>query len=158
MRELVLARIDDRLIHGQIATQWIAATHTNSILIIDDALAKNAMMVRMLTAIVPTGITVHVKPLSEAVEYLKTDTDKKENLMILVKVPEVFEALIDDGIEIQKIILGGMGLAAGRKKLNRNVAASSSEKECMKRIIEKGVPIYYQLVPSDKAANIKNLL
>ncbi len=158
MRELVLVRIDDRLIHGQIATQWIAATHGNCILIIDDELFKNAMMSRMLKAIAPPGVTVNIKTTCDAIEYLKTEPEKKENLMILVKVPKVLEALIDGGIKIPKIILGGMGLTPQRKKFNKNVSASTDEIECMKRIIQKGVSLYYQLVPSDKAVNVENLL
>jgi len=158
MRELVLVRIDDRLIHGQIATQWLSATHGNRILIIDDPLVQNAMMMRMLKAVAPPGIAVDVKTTAEAVEELKKDTENKENLVILVKVPEVLEALIDNGIKIPKIILGGMGLTPQRKRFNKNVSASPDEAECIKRIIKKGVPMYYQLVPSDKAVNVENLL
>ena len=157
MRELVLVRIDDRLIHGQVVTQWMSAVHGSRILIIDEPLLKNAMMVRMLKAVAPTGITVDVEALADAVEDLKQETEKKENLVILVKVPEVLEALIDSGIKIPKIILGGIGLTPQRKRFNKNVSASADEVACMKRIIQKGVPMYYQLVPSDKAVNVENL-
>jgi len=157
MRELVLVRIDDRLIHGQVVTQWMSAVHGSRILIIDEQLLKNAMMVRMLKAVAPTGITVDVKSMADAIEDLKQETEKKENLVILVKVPEVLEALIDNGITIPKIILGGIGLTPQRKRFNKNVSASPDEVACMKRIIQKGVPMYYQLVPSDKAVNVENL-
>lgn len=158
MRELVLVRIDDRLIHGQVVTQWIAASHGNSILIIDDQLVNNVMMVRMLKAIAPPGITVDIKATTDAIKSLKQETQNKENLVILVKIPQVLELLIDNGIAIPKIILGGMGLTPQRKKFNKNVSASPDEVECIERIIQKGVPMYYQLVPSDKAVNVKNLL
>ena len=55
------------------------------------------------------------------------------------------------------MILGGMGAKNGRKTFNRNVSASSEEVECFKRIVEGGVEIFYQLVPNDKAVNIRSL-
>lgn len=157
MRELVLVRIDDRLIHGQVATQWISASHANCILIIDDELVKNPMMMRMLKAVAPPRVTVDVKSTIDAIDSLKQETEKDEKMMILVKVPQILESLIDNGIEIPKIVLGGMGLTPQRKKFNKNVSASPDEIECMKRIIKKGVPMYYQLVPSDKAVNVEKL-
>lgn len=153
-----MVRIDDRLIHGQVATQWIAASHANCILIIDDELVKNPMMTRMLKAVAPPKVTVDVKNTVDAIDRLKQEPEKKENMMILVKVPQVLETLIDAGIEIPKIILGGMGLTPQRKKFNKNVSASPDEIECMKRIINKNIPMYYQLVPSDKAVNVDKLL
>lgn len=55
------------------------------------------------------------------------------------------------------VILGGMGAKNGRKTFNRNVSASGEEVECFKRIVEGGVEIFYQLVPNDKAVNIRSL-
>ena len=157
MKNLVLVRIDDRLIHGQVVTQWIKSTHGNRILIIDDALLKNAMMMRILRAAAPPGVAVEVLSQADAIEELKGEPAAGENIVILVKVPAVLEALIDNGISIPRIILGGMGLTLARKKFNKNVAATDEEVECMKRIISKGSSIYYQLVPSDMALNIEKL-
>jgi len=68
------------------------------------------------------------------------------------------EVLIDGGVELEKIILGGMGSKAGRKKFNKNVSASQEEVETMKRIIKKGSSIYFQLVPTEKATDVQKLL
>lgn len=78
--------------------------------------------------------------------------------MILVKIPEILEALMDKGVVFQKIILGGMGAKAGRSKFNKNVSASLEEVATMKRIVSKGTPIYFQLVPTEKATDIQKLL
>lgn len=157
MANLVLVRIDDRLIHGQVVTQWMKTTHANLIYIIDDALTRNNMMMRVLRAAAPPGVTVVVKTVADAIESLPQEP-AENNVMILVKVPEVLEALMDGGIAIDRIILGGMGLTSSRERFYKNVAASKEEVECMKRIISKGVPILYQIVPSDGAVNIEKIL
>ena len=115
------------------------------------------MMMRILRAAAPPGVAVEVLSQADAIEELKGEPAAGENIVILVKVPAVLEALIDNGISIPRIILGGMGLTPARKKFNKNVAATDEEVECMKRIISKGSSIYYQLVPSDMALNIEKL-
>lgn len=158
MKELVLVRIDDRLIHGQIATQWLKSTHANKVLIIDDALPGNALQVRILKAAAPAGIKVIIKNTEEGIAYCKKDPREGEKILVLVKVPEVIEAMIDGGIPLPTVILGGMGIREGRERLNKNISASDAEIECMRRIVSKGTEILYQLVPSDMPLNFKSVL
>ena len=157
MKNMVLIRIDDRLIHGQVVTQWIKDTNGNRILIIDDELVNNRMMQRILKAAAPPGIKVEVMTVDDAVTELKKDAAQGENIVILVKYPEVLERMLDAGISMKKIVLGGMGLTADRKKFNKNVAASEEEVACMKRIVSKGVTMEFQLVPAERAVNVEKL-
>lgn len=157
MKNMVLIRIDDRLIHGQVVTQWIKDTNGNRILIIDDELVNNRMMQRILKAAAPPGIKVEVMTVDDAVTELKKDAAPGENIVILVKYPEVLERMLDAGISMKIIVLGGMGLTADRKKFNKNVAASEEEVACMKRIVSKGVTMEFQLVPAERAVNVEKL-
>ena len=154
MKNIVLIRIDDRLIHGQVVTQWIKDTNGNRILIVDDKLVNDRMMMRILKAAAPPGVKVEVMTVADAEKELKQDAVPGENI---VKVPKVLEELIDAGIPMQKIVLGGMGLTPQRKKFNKNVAATEEEVECMKRIVAKGVPMEFQLVPAERAINVEKL-
>lgn len=157
MKNIVLTRIDDRLIHGQVVTAWIKQYPINEILIIDDELSQNRLMERIYKAAAPMGVEVLIHSMEAALEFLKEDPIRGENLLVLVKVPEIIESLLKQGIQIRKVILGGMGAKNGRKTFNRNVSASDEEIQCFKRIVEGGVDIFYQLVPNDKAVNIKSL-
>lgn len=158
MKDLVLVRIDDRLIHGQIATQWLKTTHANKVLIIDDALPGNSLQVRILRAAAPAGIKVLIKDVQKGVEFCKKDAREGEKVLVLVKYPQVIEAMIDAGIPLPKVILGGMGIKRDRERLNRNISANAEEVASMRRIIAKGTQIYYQLVPSDVPQNFKGVL
>ena len=158
MKNIVLTRIDDRLIHGQVVTAWIKQYPINKILIIDDELSKNKLMERIYKAAAPIGIEVIIKTLEDAKAFLKEAPEAGENVMILVKVPEIIEDLLNSDIPIDKVILGGMGAKKGRKTFNRNISASDEEIESFRRIMEKGTEMIYQLVPGDKAVNVKTLL
>jgi len=158
MRNIVLARIDDRLIHGQIVTSWCKSTSANGILIADDGLSKDSFTQRILKAAAPPDVTVAIHGVSAAAAFLAEEGDSRERWILLTKAPEAMERLLDAGIPLSKIILGGMGMKAGRTRFNKNVSASPEETACMKRLVERGIDMQYQLVPRELPVNIKKLL
>lgn len=158
MKNVVLARIDDRLIHGQVITAWVKAIKATAILIIDEELTKNTIMQRIYKASAPTNISLLIMTPSEAIKFLLDDDGCIQELIILVKVPQRLEELTDAGIRLDKITLGGMGANKNRIQLVRNVFASIEEIACMKRMLKNNLSIQYQLVPDDKAIDIQKLL
>ncbi|HOG58902.1 MAG TPA: PTS sugar transporter subunit IIB [Anaerolineaceae bacterium] len=155
MKNIVLTRIDDRLIHGQVVAFWMKENPINKILIIDDLLASDNFMSRIYKAAAPSGTEVILLNRAEGQSFLKEENNKDERIFLIVKVPERIEELIDAGIPIKKVVLGGMGANNHRKTFNRNVSASADEIACFKRILEKGTDIVYQMIPSDKPAPIQ---
>jgi len=158
VRDIVLTRIDDRLIHGQVVTAWVKQTNGNRIVIVDEALAKDAFMQKILKSAAPPGVSVEVYSVSDAAELLKAEAVKGEKVIILVKTPQVLEALLDAGVELKTVILGGMGLKAGRKKFYKNISASDDEIACMKRLISRKTTILAQMVPDERPADISKLV
>jgi PTS system mannose-specific IIB component len=147
MRKILVARIDDRLIHGQVVTSWVKAYPITEILIIAEDLAQNMLMQRIYKSVAPAGIDVNILDNRDALNYLLSDCKVDQNLLILVKTPDVFEFLINNGVIITKIVLGGMGLKPGRETLIKNIAANDAERECLRRMLNKGIKIVYQMVP-----------
>lgn len=158
MRNIVLARIDDRLIHGQIVTSWCKSTSANGILIADDGLSKDNFTQRLLKAAAPPDVTVVIHDVPAAAAFLTEEGAPGERWILLTKAPEAMERLLDAGVAMTKIILGGMGMKTGRTRFNKNVSASPEEAACMKRLVERGIDMQYQLVPRELPVNIKKLL
>ncbi len=78
MREVVLTRIDDRLIHGQVITAWVRVTKANRILIVDNDVAADPFLTKVLKMASPPGMEVKILDVYNAIEYLKEDNDVKE--------------------------------------------------------------------------------
>lgn len=158
MRNIVLTRIDDRLIHGQVVTAWVKQTNANLIIIADEALTRDVFMQKVLRSAAPAGIALKVLTPADTAAYLQEDAPPSEKVMLLVKVPQALEALIDAGVRLEVVVLGGMGGKAGRMKLSKNVSASPEEVECLKRLEEKGSVVQFQLVPDEKPVPLAKLL
>ena len=157
MKNIALARIDDRLIHGQIVTAWCRTTSVTTILIAEDSLVNDNFTQRLLKAAAPPDISVLIMSIEMAGVFLKEDAEPNERIMLLTKTPEAMEKLADDGVTFHTIVLGGMGLKPGRNRFNKNVSASPEEVACMKRIVDRGIDMQYQLVPREIPIKIKSL-
>lgn len=158
MRNIVMTRIDERLIHGQVMVSWLKLCGANVILIIDAASAENAFLKRILFAAAPKDIELLVMNDADAAQYLLQDSAPGEKVFIITKVPKTLLHAIESGVKLDEIILGNMGGSADRKRFNRNISASEAELQDFRDIIAHGSNIYCQMVPSDSKENINKLL
>ena len=156
MENIVLARIDDRLIHGQVMTAWMKTRPAKRILVIDDKVAADAFMIEVIELAAPTGVKVDVYSCDQAIEALKNGIDTPT--ILLAKVPDTYKRLMDGGIALGEINLGGMGMAPGRKTLYKNIAASEVERSVMKGFLAQGIDIKIQIIPSENCIEIGRLL
>ncbi len=158
MRNIVMARIDDRLIHGQIATLWLNKTQANLIVIADDQTAKDSFMQSLLNAVCPKGVQLEILSASEAGDFLLEEEKANEKVFVMTKGPLAMLEMINKGVTFSEIILGNMGMAPGRKRFNKNVSASDEELQCFRDIIATGCPIYQQMVPTDSKVDLAKKL
>lgn len=159
IRNIVFVRIDERLLHGQVVTAWVANSGCNVIYIIDDELERNTMLVGLYSKLAPRGTSCHVLSIAKAVESLLTEpSDVKEKIMLLVKTPQVLENLVMAGIQLKSINLGNMASNKERKLFVESVYASPEEIASMGKMVEQGISIVYQVSPYSRAVDVKAIL
>jgi D-glucosaminate-specific PTS system IIB component len=146
MLHIVLTRIDDRLIHGQVITAWAKITKADRIIVVDDEVAEDSFMVKVLKMAAPSSIKVEIFNTQDAAATL-TSEDTGERVIILVKTPKTVLGLIKAGVSIADLNLGGMGATQGRKQLYRNISISAEEKAIFKELLSLGVDVFVQIVP-----------
>lgn len=158
MRNIVLTRVDERLIHGQVMTSWLKLCCANTILIIDSASATNAFLRRILFAATPKDVELLVMTEADAAAYLKEDSPAGEKVLVLAKTPQPLLAMLQSGVALPEIILGNMGGGPGRKRFNKSISASAEEVQAFRDIVALGVNVYCQMVPSDSKEDVRKLL
>lgn len=158
MRNVVLARVDDRLIHGEVVTAWTPTMRGNKIMIIDDEVVKDEFNVRVVKALAPAGTKVIVYSVEKAAEKLMVPGVDGERIIILTKTPITFNRLIKAGVPIKEVNLGGAGIRGERKPFINNVALDPEEVKACEEMLNAGVRVYYQLVPEQGVVEIDNAL
>lgn len=152
MENLVLTRIDDRLIHGQVMTAWIKQKNAVQVVVADDEVAENEFMINVLEMAVPDEIAIGIFNRDGAVEFMKQGLEAPT--ILLVKGPEILNYMVDHGIEIDEIDVGGMGAKEGRSVLYKNISTNPEENKNFLDLIQKGVNVFVQVMPQDKQVNV----
>lgn len=153
MKKIVWTRIDDRLIHGQVMTQWIQHASANEVVIVDDAVAKDTFIQMIMKSSVPAKIGLKIFNVADAISYLNEE-GKDEKIFLLVKTPAVLVALTDAGVSLTDVNVGGIGAKAGRKTLYKNISTSDDENKDLRNLIDKGIKVFFRVVVSDSAEDV----
>ena len=146
---VVLARIDQRLIHGLVVNQWAPALQVKRFMVVDDVLCNNDDIKASMRMAKPAGTGVSVIGTETAITNFKAGKYDGQRVLILVKEPETLIKLMEGGVEIPKVDLGIMFNEDGREAVTKFIALNDKERADLQTIKDKGVPIVIQYVPTD---------
>ncbi len=152
-----VARIDDRLIHGQVITTWVKNYDIEQVLVINNKVANDKVQQSVLTMSAPPGLKVLVFGVQEFIEILKKTTIKKRTMLLFTNSIDV-DALVDGGLPLEKLNVGGMRMQDGRHQLSRAVSVTPEEEQAFRNLIAKNVVVEVQMVPKDPIVDLKTLL
>ena len=152
---VVLARIDQRLIHGLIVNQWAQYLKIKRLKIIDDVISKNETIKNSMRLSKPAGTGMSIIDTQKAITNFLAGKYDSQRVFVLVKEPETIIRLVDAGISIPKINLGIIFNEDGRKPVTKFVALNDKEKNDLQILNNKGIPINIQYVPNDPEETYK---
>ncbi|HWQ77970.1 MAG TPA: PTS sugar transporter subunit IIB [Anaerovoracaceae bacterium] len=156
-RNLAFVRIDDRLIHGQVVAAWLRTYgNVSHIIVVDDKVSTDQFMQQMFKMLVPSGISIEILSVENAVNTIKNGLNAPT--MIIVKIPDTIKRMVDAGVDISRVNIGGMGMTTGRKKLFQNISSTPEENAIFKQLIAGGIIVEIQIIPAAKTVNVANLL
>lgn len=152
-----VARIDDRLIHGQVITTWVKNYDIEQVLVINDKVADDKVQQSVLTMSAPPGLKVLIFGVQQFIEILKKTPIKKRTMLLFTNSIDV-DALVDGGLSLKKLNVGGMRMQDGRHQLSRAVSVTPEEEQAFRNLIAKNVEVEIQMVPKDPIVDLKTLL
>lgn len=156
-----MVRIDDRLIHGQVAVLWSKELNVNRIIVANDQIAKNDIQKASLKMATPATVRCSILAVDDAADVI--NDPRAENLRILVIVNNTKDArkICEQVKKIEKFDIGNYGLVgnySGKKKLADTFYADQDDVNNLQAIIKLGIPSVYWLVPSSPPVELAKLL
>lgn len=152
-----LLRIDDRLIHGQVACYWVNATNADTLLIANDKHATNAMLRMSLTVGKPAGCKMEVLTLEKALLYLNDSAYAKRKILLIVGSCQDALTLCQSCPEIKDVDLGGLRFSEGRTSISNQVFLTREDMDCLDQIKTLGKPVYIQEAPSKPKVSLNEI-
>ncbi|AKC60600.1 PTS mannose transporter subunit IIAB [Blochmannia endosymbiont of Camponotus (Colobopsis) obliquus] len=153
-----LARIDDRLIHGQIVTRWTKETNVSRIIVVSDEVAKDEIRKTLLTRIAPPGVTAHVVSISKAIRVFHNPKYAKDRVMLLFNNPNDVLRLIEGGVPITSVNIGGMAFQEGKIQINDAISVNKEDIDAFKKLNKIGIDLEVRKVISDSPLKIMDLI
>lgn len=158
MEGIVHLRVDDRLIHGQVATRWATGLKVNRIMVIDDKVATNEMEKSVLRMAAPTGVNTSILTVEKASANIKNGNYQGQRVLIVIKTPEVAVQLLNAGVNVKQVNIGNLSNRPDTVQIKKSVSLSDSERKAVEFLLEKGVEVTAQMVPDDPRTNITSYL
>jgi PTS system mannose-specific IIB component len=154
MKNVVLARIDDRLLHGQVVVSWIPFIKANEVVIVDNEYAEDEFMWELIKHAAPENIKVNLFDVAGAADYLK-GSDDGSRILILSRCVENINELINQDVDIKCVNVGGLGNVKGRERYLNSIHLSSQEIEILKSISKKNIAVEIKMLPNDKTVSVE---
>lgn len=152
---ILLTRIDNRLVHGQVGVTWTMSLGANLIVVVDDEAAENELMQQLMSATAESsGAGIRFFSLEKAIQTINK-ASARQKLFIVCKTPESVKALIEGGIPIKEVNVGNMHFEKGKHQISKKVYVDDHDMDCLKAIQDSGVKLYIQDVPGDSKESIK---
>ncbi|MDO5054057.1 PTS mannose transporter subunit IIAB [Pasteurella oralis] len=156
--EIGLARIDDRLIHGQVATRWTKESKVTRIVVVNDDVAKDSVRSTMLKSVAPPGVTAHVVNVEKMIRVYNNPEYAGERMMLLFTNPTDVVRLAEAGVEFKSINIGGMAYKDGKKMITSAVAVDDKDIEAFKVLDAKNIELDVRKVSNDSRQYMMDLL
>ncbi|MCK4558274.1 MAG: PTS sugar transporter subunit IIB [Calditrichia bacterium] len=156
--DVQLFRIDDRLIHGQVVLGWAKPLRSERILLCDDEVSQSAWEKELYCTCVPEELQALVCNVDETINILSSEIRPEDKTIVLVKEPRVVMDIVNKGYVPGKVNLGGLHFSDQRKKYLSYVYLNDEEIKQLHWLLDKGVSIYCQDVPTSKARNVLDVI
>jgi PTS system galactosamine-specific IIB component len=151
---ILLTRIDNRLVHGQVGVTWTTSLGANLIVVVDDEVAKESLQQQLMAVVAESsGAGIRFFTIEKTINVIHKATPAQK-IFIVCKTPEVARKLIDGGVPIKVLNVGNMHYTQGKKQISKKVYVDDRDLENLHYIQSKGVNVYIQDTPGEIKENI----
>ncbi len=153
---VVLVRVDQRLIHGQVVEGWLRHLKADAIVVADDAVAGDPLCTLAMTAACPSKVSLDVVAVGEAAQAAKRGELAKKRVLVLVSSVDGLDRVWHSGLTAPSVNVGNVPLVPGRMRVTPSVALSPGELSTLDEIARSGVAVEVKAVPREKGLSLKS--
>ena len=154
---ILLTRIDNRLVHGQVGVTWTSSLGANLLVVVRNTPVTSGLLQQLMTMTAENaGVGIRFFTVEKTIKIIGKASDSQK-IFIICKNPGVARKLIDGGVPIEKLNVGNMHPGEGKKQITKKVHVDSQEEEDIRYISSKGVHVFFQEVPEEPVYEINIL-
>lgn len=156
MPNIVLTRIDNRLIHGQVATQWCGVIGANLLLVANDSVANDEFRQGLMNMAAPAYAQTRFFSIEKTCAIIEK-ASPAQKIFIICENPQDVLRLVEGGVPIKKVNIGNMHMADGKRQVATSVAVDDDDVAAFRKLQEHGVELEIKRVPDTATESIDKL-
>lgn len=157
--EYVLARIDSRLLHGQVATAWTKTVQPTRIIVVSDAVAKDDLRKNLIRQAAPPGVKAHVVPIDHMIKLAKDDKHfGGQRALLLFENPQDVLKAVQGGVPLKTVNVGSMAHSLGKVQPNKVLAFNQEDINTFADLKKAGINFDVRKVPNDSKGNMDDII
>lgn len=153
-----LARIDSRLLHGQVATAWSKAVQPDRIIVVSDAVSKDKLRKGLIMKAAPPGIKAHVVPLKKMIEVDKDPRFGATKALLLFENPQDALSIIKAGVKLDTLNIGSMAHSVGKVVVSKVLSMGKEDVATFEELKRMGIKFDVRKVPTDSPDDMEAIL
>ncbi|AMR11336.1 mannose/fructose/sorbose PTS transporter subunit IIB [Bacillus licheniformis] len=156
--KIVLARIDDRFIHGQVLTRWIKIHAADRIIVVSNEVAQDEMRKTLILSVAPSNVKASAVSISKMAKAFHSPRYEDTTAMLLFENPGDIVSLIEAGVPIETVNVGGMRFENNRRQITKSVSVTEKDIKAFEQLQELGVKLELRQLPSDSSEDFMQIL
>lgn len=153
---ILLTRIDNRLIHGQVATQWSSSIGANLLLVANDKVAQDKFRQGLMDMAAPSYAQTRYFTLEKTIDVIHK-ASPRQKIFIICETPQDVLTLVKGGVPIKKVNIGNMHMSEGKRQVAKVVAVDDEDVAAFKELQELGIELEIRKVPSESSEKTSKL-
>lgn len=153
---IVLTRIDNRLVHGQVGVKWVSSLDVNLLLVVDDDTSNDPLQQQLMSMTAErSGIDIRFFSIQKTISIIhKASSEQK--IFIVCRTPDIVRKLYNGNVPIRKVNVGNMHFSEGKKPITKKVYVDDKDLEDLNYLQNQGVEVFIQDVPGEKIKKVSN--
>lgn len=156
--KIVLARVDSRLLHGQVATAWTKSVNPSRIIVVSDAVAKDDLRKKLIEQAAPPGVKANVIPVDKMIEVSKDPRFGNTKALLLFENPQDVLRAVEGGVDITEVNVGSMAHSVGKVVVSKVLSMGTDDVKTFEDLKERGIKFDVRKVPNDSRDNMDEIL
>ena len=154
----VLARIDSRLLHGQVATAWTKTVKPTRIIVVSDGVAKDELRKNLIEQAAPPGVKANVVPVDKMIQVAKDPRFGNTKAMLLFETPQDALRAIEGGVDVKELNIGSMAHSVGKIAVSKVLSLGKDDVKTFEKLKAKGIQLDVRKVPNDSKENMDDII
>ncbi|MEG1287114.1 PTS galactosamine transporter subunit IIB [Clostridium sp.] len=149
MANILLTRVDNRLIHGQVGVTWVNHLGANLILVANDAVSKDPVQQSLMDMVVPDAIATRFFSIEKTIKVIDK-ASSKQKIFLVCKTPQDVLRLVEGGVEISEVNIGNMHFSEGKEQISSTVSLDDDDRKTLRKLCDLGIKVEQRRVPDEK--------